>query len=45
MGFADTVLGEIDTANNVLVDDKVTLLAPPISYIHDIAVVSVQPRN
>jgi len=43
--FVDTVLGEIDTANNVLVDGKVTLRTPPISYIHDVAVVSVQPSS
>jgi hypothetical protein len=43
--FVDTVLGEIDTANNVLVDDKVTLRTPPISYIHDVTVVSVQPSS
>jgi hypothetical protein len=43
--FADTVPGEIDTANNVFVDGKVTLRTPPISYIHNVAVVSVQPSS
>jgi len=43
--FADTVLGEIDTANNLFVDGKVTLRTSPIRYIHDVAVVSVQPSS
>lgn len=43
--FADTVPGEIDTANNVFVDGKVTLRTPPISYIHNVALVSVQPSS
>lgn len=41
--FADPVPGETDTANNYFVDGTVMLLAPPFCYVHDVAVIAVQP--
>jgi len=43
--FASPVPGEADTANNYFVDGTVTLLSLPSHYIHDVAVVAVQPES
>jgi len=41
--FADPVPGETDTTNNYFVDGTVILLAPQNHYVHDVAVIAVQP--
>jgi hypothetical protein len=41
--FADYVLGETNTDNNLFIDGMITLETPSAQNIHDIAVVSVQP--
>jgi hypothetical protein len=43
--IADPVPGEADTMNNYLVDGTVILLAPADHYLHDVAVIAVQPER
>jgi cbb3-type cytochrome oxidase subunit 3 len=43
--FADYVPGETNLDDNLFIDGIVTLRAPPVHYIHDIAVISVQPQS
>jgi len=41
--FADYVEGETNTANNLFVDGTVTLVNPSVYYVHDVAVIAIQP--
>jgi len=43
--IADPVPGEVDITNNYLVDGTVILLAPADHYLHDVAVIAVQPER
>lgn len=40
---AGYVIGETNTENNILIGETLTILEPPVHYIHDIAIVYVQP--
>ncbi|PIU58909.1 hypothetical protein COS86_07025, partial [Candidatus Bathyarchaeota archaeon CG07_land_8_20_14_0_80_47_9] len=43
--FADYVPGETNLDDNLFIDGIVTLQAPPVHCIHDVAVISVQPQS
>jgi subtilase family serine protease len=43
--FADYVPGETKLDDNVFTDGMITLRAQPAHYIHDVAVISVQPQS